>query len=422
MKKGIKVLTMAVLLTMITSAISCKRNNYVSKNTDELQGKVTILTDKNHEQSLKMAVQSFQKLHKKVNIDLKVDDNSYGKFEESVKNKDKTIDIITIDDSYTQYYLNKLPGAFLDVSDDMGNYKNKVSKGKVGNLTQKSKVYGFPWSTSPKVILYRKDILDSEGINMNDTKTWDDYIEVGKKVIQDKGKKVIGNVENENSDIYLLLANQLGKSYFNEEGKPSFNDKEWISVVDMVKKMYSQGTVCDYNTKEELINAAKSEEIVSFIASPSDISYFVNNVPDQKGKWSVMKLPSFEPGGNRDTSLGGCNLMISKMSTNVKLSKEFINFTISDKEVDLDSMLKCGSFPVVNDIYNLEKFNKFEDYFNATVWDLLGNVENGAYAVTYTPYFFNIRYDVKNALAQPNLVNKDTKTVLDSIQKYVEKK
>jgi multiple sugar transport system substrate-binding protein len=422
MRKGIKVLTMAVLITILTTAVSCKENDNISKNTDDLQGKITILTDKKHEQSLNIAAENFKKLHEKVSVSLKVEDNSYGKFEENVKNKDNTIDVITMDDSYVQYYLNKLPKAFLDVSDDMGSYNGKVSKNKIDNLTEKNKVYGFPWSTSPKVILYRKDIFLSEGINVDDIKTWSDYIDVGKKVSKDTGKKILANVEDENNDIYLLLGNQLGISYFNKDNKPNFNDKEWIKVVDTVKNLYSQGTIYDYNSREDIINAAEKEEIVSFIADPYSISYFAKNIPNQKGKWGAIKLPAFESGGNGDVSLGGCNLMINSMSNNAKLSKEFIKFTINSESVSLESMRKCGNFPVINDIYNLVEFNRIEDYFNLRVWDLLGNSEKGSYPIKYTPYFFTTREAVKDALAQSNLANKDTKTILDSLQNDAEKK
>ncbi|AKN33265.1 hypothetical protein Ccar_21510 [Clostridium carboxidivorans P7] len=422
MKKNIKVLAMIILIVIGATTVSCKKNNSVSNNSDDLQGKITVLTDKKHEQPLRAAIEDFQKVHKKVSVNLKVDNNSYGKFSESVKNKDKSIDIVTIDDCYAQYYLDKLPGGFLNVSEDIDSYKNKLPKSKMDNLTKENKVYGFPWSTSPKIILYRKDIVSSEGINIDDIKTWSDYIEMGKKVAKDKGKKVLGNVENENSDIYLLLANQLGISYFNKDNKVNFSDKEWIRVVDAVKNLYSQGIICDYNSKEELINSAKNEEVMSFVADPSYVSYFIQNIPNEKGKWGAIQLPSFESGGNRDVSLGGCNLMINSLSSNAKLSKEFIKFIISDDKLDLESMMKYGVLPVFSDIYNLEKFNKFEDYFNSRVWELLGNTEKGCYQINYTPYFFNIRDDVKNSLAQSNLVNKDTKIVLDSLQKYLEKK
>ncbi len=422
MKKGIKVLTMAVLITILTTAVSCKKNDNTSKDTDDLQGKITIITDKKHEQSLNIAVENFEKLHKKVNVSLKVEDNLYGKFEESVKSKDKTIDLITMDDAYVQYYLSKWPKAFLDVSDDMGNYSGKVPKDKIDNLTEKNKVYGFPWSVSPKVILYRKDILLSEGINVDDIKTWNDYIDMGKKVSKDTGKKVLANVEDENNDIYLLLANQLGISYFNKDNKLNFNDKEWIKVVDTAKNLYSQGTICDYNSREDIINAAQQEEIVSFIADPYSISYFAKNVPNQKGKWGAIKLPAFEAGGNRDISLGGCNLMINSMSSNTKLSKEFVKFTINSENVAVESMKKCGDFSAINSIYNLVEFNVNEDYFNLRVWDLFGNVEKGSYPIIYTPYFFTTRETAKDTLSQSNLGSKDTKTVLDSLQSDVEKK
>lgn len=422
MKKSTKVLIICVLVTIVISAVSCRKSDNKSKSTDDMQGKITVLTDKKHEKSLRKYAENFKKLHEKADINLKIEDNPYAVFEESVKKNDSTIDVTTIDDAYVQYYINKLPNAFLDVSGDIDNYKDKLSSGKVDNLTSKSKVYGFPWTTAPKLILYRSDILSSEGINANDIKTWNDYMEMSKKVSKDTGKKILANVDDDNNDMQLLLANELGISYFNKNNKLNFNDKAWTKVLETLKNLYSQNIIYDASSKEEVIDKAEKEEIVSFVADPYYISYFMNKITNQKGKWGVMKLPAFEPGGNRDVSLGGSNLMINNISKNKKLSKDFIKFVITDNSTSIENMKDEGIFSCNKDIYNLIAFNKSEEYFNSKIWGLLGNIEKGAYSVTYTPYFFNVRDDAKNILSGYNLQSKDTKTILESFQKDLERK
>ncbi len=425
MKKSIKILTISLLVIMLSTVVSCRKNNSNSTKNDDLQGQIKVLTDRKHEQSLKIAIDNFKKIHKKVDIKLMVEDKSYEKFEQSVAQKDGAIDVITIEDPYVQYYINKLPNAFLDVAQDIDEYKDKIPKGKIDNLSVKNKIYGFPWSTSPKVILYRSDIFTSKGIDANDIKTWNDYIEIGKKLSKDTGKKVIANVENENNDIYLLLANELRSSYFNKDNKDNkinFDSKEWGKVTETVKRLYDENIIYDLACKEAIIDTVQKDKIISFIADPYYVSYLMKKVPNQKGKWSAMKLPAFEPGGNRDVSLGGCNLMINKTSKNEELSKEFIKFAVANEKTSVEIMKNQGEFPIVTNMYNLVDFNSYEDYFNSRVWNLFGTIEKGASEVNYTQYFFIIREDVKNALAQANLKMKDIKLILDSLQKDLDKK
>lgn len=422
MRKITKVLTIGVLFIIVAGAISCRKNNNNENKIENIQGKITILTDKKQEQSLKKAAENFKKLHEKVDIAFKIDDNPQTVFEEDIKKKDSTVDIITMNDEYAQYYINKLPNAFVDVTQDISNYKDKFTNNEINNMTFKNKIYGFPWICYPKVILYRQDILSSQGVNVNDIKTWNDYLEIGKKVNTTTGKKILANVNDDDNDICLLLANELGISYFNENGKPNFDNKEWSRVLETIKNLYSQNIIYDSCSREDLIDKAQKGEIVSFIADPYYISYFINKVSNKKEKWGVMKLPSFEPGGNRDVSIGGCNLMISNLSKNKKISKEFIKFVSTDSSTSVENMKNQGAFPCNKDIYNLVDIDKNEEYFNCKVWNLTASVEKGSYSIIYNPYFFNAREEAKNIISVPNLQNKDSKLLLQSIQKDLEKK
>lgn len=421
MKKIIKTLALIFCIAIITSVVACNNKKQEEKE-DNVKGKIVVLTDKKNEQQLKLAADNFKKVHPRVEIDLRVESILYEKLEDSLNVKENPVDIVTVDDQYVQYLVNKLPGSFLDVTDDVNSYKDKLIKSKIDNLTFSNKIYGLPWNTSPKIILYRSDIFLKEGINPDDIKTWNDYIDAGKKVNKDTGKRFMANANDINNNIYLLLANQLGTSYLNKDGKVSFNSKEWTLILQVVKSLYSEGIVYELNSKDDVIDAAKKDEIVSFIADPSYIISLMQSSAEYKGKWGVMKFPAFESGGNRDISLGGSNLMINKVSTNTSLAKEFIKFAITDERTQIDNMNKYGSFPVIVDTYNLVEFNKYIDYFNSKVWCLFSNVERGAQAVKYTSYFTVIRGVVESNLSQSNLASKDIPILLDLLQKESESK
>jgi ABC-type sugar transport system, periplasmic component len=421
MRKNVRILSLFICIVILASVVACSSKKQVEKE-DNIKGKVVVLTDKKHEAQLKLVADNFKKLHPKAEIELRAESTLYDKLKDSLNAKENPVDIINCDDQYIQYLLNKLPDKFLDVTEEVSSYKDKLPKGKIDNLTFNSKVYGFPWNTSPKVILYRSDIFLKEGINPDDIKTWSDYIYVGKKVSQNTGKRFMANSNDINNNIYLLLANELGTSYLNKDGKLNFNSKEWNLTLQVAKSLYTEGILYELSSKEAVIDAGKKDEIVSFVADPSYVSGLMESSPEYKGKWAVMKFPAFESGGNRDVSLGGSSLMINKASVNTNLAKEFIRFSITDDKTQIDNMNKYGLFPVNIDQYNLVEFNKTIDYFNNRIWYLFGNIERGAPIVNYTYNFSSIREVSENNLSQANLASKEIPALLELLQKESESK
>lgn len=421
MRKNLRILSLFICTTMLASVIACTNKKQVEKE-DNIKGKIVVLTDKKYEPQLKLAADNFKKIHPKAEVDLRVESIVYDKLKDNLSTKENPVDIVNSDNEYIQYLLNKLPDSFLDVTDDVDSYKDKIAKGKIDNLTFDNKTYGFPWNASPKVILYRSDIFSKEEINPDDIKTWSDYIYVGKKISKDTGKRFMANTNDISNNIYSLLANELGASYLNKDGKANFNSREWNLALQVAKSLYTEGIIYELGSKEAIIDDAKKDEIVSFVADPSYVSSLMQNSPEYKGKWSVMKLPAFESGGNRDISLGGSSLMINKASKNTSLAKEFIKFSITDDRTQIDNMNKYGLFPVNTDSYNLAEFNKSVDYFNNRIWYVFGNVERGAQAVNYTEYFPSVKEVIENNLSQANLVSKEIPALVELLQKESENK
>lgn len=419
MRKNVRILSLFICIAILVSVVACNSEKKV-ENKDNLKGKIVVLTDKKHEGQLKLAADNFKKLHPKAEIDLRVENILYDKLKDGLNAKENPIDVVNCDNEHIQYLINKLSNSFLDVTEDVGAYKDKLAKSKIDNLTFNSKIYGFPWNTSPKVILFRSDIFLKEGINPDDIKTWSDYIYVGKKVSNDTGKRFMANSNDINSNIYLLLANELGTSYLNKDGKLNFNSKEWNLTLQVAKSLYTEGILYELSSKEAVIEAAKRDEIVSFVADPSYASSLMESSPEYKGKWAVMKLPAFESGGNRDISLGGSSLMINKASENTNLAKEFIKFSITDDKTQMGNMNKYGLFPVNIDQYNLVEFNKSIDYFNSRIWYLFGDIEKGAPIVNYTLDFSTIGEVVENNLSKDNLASKEIPVLLELLQKESE--
>ncbi|OAA86669.1 ABC transporter substrate-binding protein [Clostridium ljungdahlii] len=417
MKRYIRItLILVMLVTLCLMVVSCSKKQNSQNNERVLKGNIKIVTDVEHGPQFEFAAEAFEKLHKKVNINVSTVKDTDNNVEAIFNGPQYEADITTINDSSIRHIITKNSEKFLEMTGSVKEYKDKLLTNKIYNDTIKGKIYALPWDTYPKALLYRKDIFDKEGIDVNTIKSWSDYIEVGRKISKDTGKIFIANSSEDNNDIYLLLSNQLGTSYFNQSGKSDFKSQKWARVIEISKILYGEGLIQELSSKDEIINKAQLNKIVSFIADPTYAVTLMNKFPQSKGKWGVMKLPAFEDGGNRDVSLGGTNLVINENTSESNLSEEFVKFALTDGKLQMDLLNKYGRFPVSTDAYNFVDLNKNITYFDSTIWNLFGSVEQGSFNINYTKNFPDIREKIKGVLNQTNIKSENYKSIIEGVE------
>ena len=69
--------------------------------------------------------------------------------------------------------------------------KDQFVPSTVKPLTVDGKVYGLPYNTNARVLLYRKDLFKEYGLEV--PKTWADYLKVASAITEKSGKKVYGS-------------------------------------------------------------------------------------------------------------------------------------------------------------------------------------------------------------------------------------
>ena len=93
----------------------------------------------------------------------------------------------------------------------------------------------------------------------------------------------------------------------------------------------------------------------------------MNSVKEQSGKWSIMPLPAFTPGGNIESDLGGSILAITKQSKNQEAAWKFLEYSLATQEGET-VMLDYGLFPSYTPIYTTDVFKKNFDYFGMPIY------------------------------------------------------
>ncbi|MBV4418793.1 ABC transporter substrate-binding protein [Clostridium tyrobutyricum] len=412
--KLIMIILMIVILSMV---VSCKKQDSYKKQ-EVYKGDINIVTDKNHELQFKYAAEEFKKVQNKVNINITVSNNTQSNLKRFLKSEDYKKDIISVDNENLQYSVDKYKDDILNLTNSVSGYKNSIISNRIGDNSIDGKIYSMPWDATPKLIVYRKDLFDSKGIDANSIKTWKDYIEVGEKLSEDTGKIFMGNYENNN--LNLFFANQLGTGYFNDK-KLDFESEKWSRIFELEKDIYMANIISNFSSEREMMESAEAGKTLTFIASPYSVYKLMKDIPKVKGVWGIMQLPAFESGGNTSVSTDGTNIIVNKNSKNFQLALAFIKFALTDDKLQLDLLDNTGRFPVYKTAYSFKYMDKPVDYFNSNVWKMFAISQQNAYNVEYTKNFPKVKDKINNVLSSDNLKNKDTKTLIDIIGKSLEK-
>lgn len=367
MRRNVIIFIFIAIISLIFGSIIFYFVGANNKEDIKLSGKINVLVDTSNYQSVFEAATNFKKIHARVEINLIKQGDVYTKVSENIKTDKFKEDIVVVSEQYTQPLIELSGSPFLDVTQDISNMKASFSKGKLETLTQDKKVYGIPWTSEPVIIIYRSDIFSKEGINVDDIITWDDFRAVGKVLTQSTGKKFLLYSSGEFDKLTKTMLSQLRISYSDKEKSKR--------VSDLINGMTAEGTLY---SSSSVINLVKKDGLLAIIAKPSDALSIMDQASGLKGKWGEMMLPAFEPGGNRDVSLGGYNLLINRNTKNINLSKEFAKYLSTDTEMAYNNLSKFGKFSAAYSLYEKAKFNDSSEYFNTNIWSFFGYVEKNS--------------------------------------------
>jgi multiple sugar transport system substrate-binding protein len=367
MRKNLIVFVFIVIISLIFGSIIYYFAGLNNKEAVKLSGKINVLVDSNNYQAVSEAAVNFSKIHTRVEINLIKEDDVYKKISEDIKSKKISEDITVVPEEYTKPLIKLADSPFLDLTQDISGMKESFPKGKIETLTENNKIYGIPWTSEPIIIIYRSDIFSKEGINVDDIKTWDDFRIIGKSLTQSTGAKFLVYNSGEFDKLDRALLSQLRISYSDKEKSQR--------VSDLINGMTSEGILYPSNS---VLSLVKKGGVLAVFAKPSDAVSIMEGAAELKGKWSAIKLPAFEPGGNRDVSLGGYNLLINKNTKNINLSKGFAEYLSSDTDEAYINLNKYGKFSAAYSLYDKLKFNDTIEYFNINIWSFFGSVEKNS--------------------------------------------
>jgi multiple sugar transport system substrate-binding protein len=205
------------------------------------------------------------------------------------------------------------------------------------------KLAAIPADIGPGALFYRKDLLDKAGVSEAElTKSWDGFVEAGKKVKAATGAYMIASAVDL-KDIYIRSGLKDGEGiYFDKGGKVLVDSPRFQKAFELAKAARVAGIDGKIGAwSNEWGEGFKRDKIATQMMGAWLGGHLASWLaPDTKGHWRSAQLPA-----GAFASWGGSFYAIPKKAENKKLAWEFIKFMTLDKEQQLRAFRALDAFP-----------------------------------------------------------------------------
>jgi len=200
---------------------------------------------------------------------------------------------------------------------------NRLSK-----WSSRGHVFALPHDVHPVMLVYRRDLAEQLGIDVNKLTTWDEFSRVGREVVKKSlrpdgipGHYMI-DLPTDGNDALILLLLQHGVTLFDADGHVVFDNEATLDVVCWyVQQVEGPGRISFPCGEGQNFDKAMIDGLCLFYFCPDWRSNRIQQeVPSLAGKLALMPLPAWEPGGIPTSTWGGCGLAFTKQCRNFDLA------------------------------------------------------------------------------------------------------
>lgn len=210
--------------------------------------------------------------------------------------------------------------------------------------------YGFPYQTDAYSIFYRTDIFKENGIEPNPNWTWEEYIDISRKLTRGGmyGASLAG-VKHQQNVYFINRYWGLGGKTTSPDWKVTMDNPTTIKALELLKETYKYTSPkAAGGDISELNNVFLSGSEVAMLEGWPSLIFGLLDNPDASnviGKWSVLPTPGDGPIYGSLWGIG-----ISKDSKNKQAAYEWIKFYTS-RENQKYFWEKYGMIPVRKSIW-----------------------------------------------------------------------
>jgi len=336
-----------------------------------------------HQDYYQAKVVEFNKLHPEINLKLNATTYPYEEMHEklliSLMTGTGAPDIVDIEVAKFGTFLRG-DIQLHDLTDLIEQYKGKLIDSRVALYSYKGVQYGIPTHLGAYVMYYNKELFDKEGIDLDNIKTWDDFVQAGKKITKDlnqdgKVDQWMCTVETNDRHVFLGLAHQLEGGIYDSKGNLILDCEQNIKALqfnaDLVHKYRIAAVAPGGYHHDPAFYTLMNEGRVAAIWMPQWFMIrFTEFMPDLYGKMRIRPMPRWDPsvlsvetkkkGGYLSGMGGGTGTCITKQIKDqyLDIAKKFLGFAKLTYEANVAIWTDFGFDPFRKDVYDDPQLSK----------------------------------------------------------------
>ena len=328
-------------------------------------------------------------------------------------------DVVLIEDYRVQNFLIGYEGFLksLDGTIDVSNFADY----KTAASSYNGKHYGVPFDSGVTATFLRMDLFEQAGYTLDDFQdiTWDQFIEMGKKVKEKTGAYLLG-YDPSDLGIVRVMMQSASSWYTNADGSKVLvtNNAALKEGLTILKKLQDADLVTYYNGWNQLL-ATFQQGTVASVVQGCWITPSIQANKEQSGKWRIAPLPKLSTVDNAThySNLGGSQWYVNGYSKNADVAMDFLKETFASDESLLNDLVTRIS--LVNSLKDSSKISNYDvkdEFFGGQkIYSDFAQWNNQIPAISYGPHTYAIESISTEAL-QRILGGEDIDSVLKDAQ------
>lgn len=388
----------------------------------KVSGSITVWSWDTAATALKRLGASYQKSHPGTTIKV-IDvgyDNAYDKISVGLQAGSGLPDVLTIETDHMPGYVTQFPKGFVDLRPVAADLKSDFDPSKwAANIGKDGAVYALPWDSGTIGLFYRSDYLKQAGVDPSSLTSWNDMLEVGKRIKAATGHTLF-TMDLSTGGYFQTLLQQQGQGIFNAKGQITVSDGAAVKTLTMLQQMYKAGLINNVKGWDAEVSAAKNGNSAMDVNAVWWIGTLTSEMPELSGKFGVTELPEFSGSDVRTSNNGGSNLAVTSQSKNPQLAAAFVKYALADKSNQVSMMKQEGIFPSYLPALKDPLFAEPSPYFGGQkVYQLFAQQTANIPPVVYRSDNPAAATIVDNAVVASVVNGQDPKSALEAAAKQI---
>lgn len=288
--------------------------------------------------------------------------------------------------NYAQFAEFESAGLLYDLSDAVEPYKADIIPTVLDMMTgEDGGIYCLPQEAKPKIWYYRTDVFEKAGVDPNEVKTVDEYIEAAQKVHDATGTWIENYATPLHAYDLMMILSGKDFSFTDENGDFDFADNEIIhEAFETLKRYHDCGAFADIEEWSADWQAAFTDGTLSaqLLASWMKM-HLLTWAPDQAGLWSCAMWPEEMQGGS-DCGMG--IWVVFKDAPHAELAADILAKYSFDQEFRRTVYDICAIVPPLESARTDDHYAQ-SDYFDTSLRDVYFEALEKLSAYPYEPTF-----------------------------------